>query len=62
MPFFVVENSSRCADGQSQEILRRIAARAEGDLDDAIGLALKTVTVGDILGWFRHGGLCPGHG
>jgi hypothetical protein len=45
-----------------KEFLRRVAARAKGDLYDAIGEALKTVTIGDILGWFRHAGLCPGHG
>jgi transposase len=45
-----------------KEFLRRVAARAKGDLYDAIGEALKTVTVGDILGWFQHAGLCPGHG
>jgi transposase len=45
-----------------KEFLRRVAARAKGDLYDAIGEALETVTVEDILGWFRHAGLCPGHG
>jgi transposase len=30
--------------------LRRIAARAKGNLDDAIGEALKEVTAEDILG------------
>jgi transposase len=38
--------------------LRRIGARAEGHLDDAIGEGLREVTVQDILGWFRHAGLC----
>ena len=42
--------------------LRRVAARAKGDLYDAIGEALKSVTTEDIFGWFRHAGLCPNHG
>ena len=42
--------------------LRRIAARAKGDLYDAIGDTLKQVTPQDILGWFRHAGLCATHG
>jgi transposase len=42
--------------------LRRIAARATGDLYDAIGEALKQVTPEDIIGWFKHAGLCATHG
>ena len=45
-----------------KEFLRRVAARTKGNLYDAIGEALKEVTVEDILGWFRHVGLCPAHG
>lgn len=43
-------------------LLRRIAARTKGDLYDAIGDALKQVTPEDILGWFKHAGLCAAHG
>lgn len=39
-------------------ILRRIGARARGALYDALGEALRSVTTQDILGWFRHAGLC----
>lgn len=38
--------------------LRRIGARAKEHLDDAIGEGLREVTAQDILGWFRHAGLC----
>jgi transposase len=39
-------------------ILRHIGARARGALYDALGEALRSVTTQDILGWFRHAGLC----
>jgi transposase len=38
--------------------LRRVGARAKEHLDDAIGDGLREVTPEDILGWFRHAGLC----
>jgi transposase len=41
-----------------KEFLRRIGARAEEHLDDAIGDGLREVIPEDILGWFRHAGLC----
>jgi transposase len=41
-----------------KECLRRLAARAKDHLYDAIGEALREVTVQDILGWFRQAGLC----
>jgi transposase len=41
-----------------KEFLRRVAARAKGDLYEAIGEALRQVTAQDILGWFRQAGLC----
>ena len=31
-------------------------ARARDTLDQAIAAALKTITLQDILGWFRHSG------
>jgi transposase len=45
-----------------KEFLRRVAARAKGDLYDAIGEALKQVTPEDIVGWFKEAGLCATHG
>jgi transposase len=38
--------------------LRRVGARAKEHLYDAIGEGLRQVTEQDILGWFRHAGLC----
>jgi transposase len=38
--------------------LRRVGARAKEHLYDAIGEGLREVTDQDILGWFRHAGLC----
>jgi transposase len=38
--------------------LRRVAARAREHLYDAIGDGLREVTPRDILGWFRHAGMC----
>jgi transposase len=41
-----------------KEFLRRVEARAKEHLYDAIGEGLREVTPQDILGWFRHAGLC----
>ena len=41
-----------------KEFLRRVGARAKEHLYDAIGDGLREVTPRDILGWFRHAGLC----
>ena len=41
-----------------KEFLRRVGARAKEQLYDAIGEGLREVTAPDILGWFRHAGLC----
>ena len=41
-----------------KEFLRRVGARAKEHLYDAIGEGLRGVTDQDILGWFRHAGLC----
>lgn len=38
--------------------LRRVGARAKEHLYDAIGDGLREVTPQDILGWFRHAGMC----
>jgi len=38
--------------------LRRVGARAKEHLYDAIGEGLREVTDEEILGWFRHAGLC----
>lgn len=42
--------------------LRRAKARAQEDLYEAMGAALRSVTPADILGWFYHAGLCATHG
>jgi transposase len=42
--------------------LRRVAARTKTDLYDDLGDALHSVTLSDILGWFRKVGLCATHG
>jgi transposase len=42
--------------------LRRAKARVTDDLDKALGEVLGSVTSADILGWFRHAGLCATHG
>ena len=41
-----------------KEALRRLGARTKDRLYDAIGEALRGVTVQDILGWFRQAGSC----
>jgi transposase len=45
-----------------KEALRRLEARAKDELYDALGEVLRRVTPEDILGWFRHAGLCATHG
>lgn len=45
-----------------KEFLRRVAARAKGDLYNAIGDALREVTDPDIIGWFQNAGLYAAHG
>jgi transposase len=42
--------------------LRRAKARVKDDLYQALGAVLRSVTPADILGWFRHAGLCATHG
>lgn len=39
-----------------KHILRGLAARTFDGLIEAIGIALKQVTLQDLLGWFRHCG------
>ncbi|WZO96090.1 transposase [Isosphaeraceae bacterium EP7] len=39
-----------------EESLRAAEARSIDDLIDAMGEALKSITPGDILGWFHHSG------
>ena len=41
-----------------KQFLRRVGARAKEHLYEAIGEGLREVTDQDILGWFRHAGLC----
>lgn len=42
--------------------LRRAKARVQDDLYEALRVTLSSVTPADILGWFRHAGLCATHG
>ena len=42
--------------------LRRAKARVKTELYETLGEVLKQVTPEDILGWFRHAGLCAAHG
>src|SRR3974377_159503 len=41
-----------------KQSVRRAEARTGTRLYDAVGEALRHVTPQDILGWFRHAGLC----
>ena len=41
--------------------LRRVAARVQKDLYNAVGETLDHVTLQDILGWFNHSGLYATH-
>lgn len=43
-------------------VLRQVEARMKAELYEALGEALKRVSAEDILGWFRHAGLCATHG
>jgi transposase len=45
-----------------KQILRRAEARAEDQVYEAMVEAMRRVTPKDILGWFRHAGLCAAHG
>jgi transposase len=45
-----------------KQLLRRAGARTKARLYEALGEALRRVTPEDILGWFRHAGLCATHG
>ena len=47
---------------KTKQFLRRVAARSRTSLYDALGEALEHVTAQDIIGWFRHAGLCATHG
>ena len=42
--------------------LRRAEARTKAGLYEAMGEALRRVTPQDIIGWFKHAGLCATHG
>ena len=45
-----------------KQALRRAEARVKEELYDVLGEALRQVSLEDILGWFRHAGLCATHG
>lgn len=42
--------------------LRRAAARSKDTVYTALGEALDAVTIRDVIGWFKHAGLCATHG
>ena len=42
--------------------LRRAKARGKDQLYEAMAEVMRSVTPEDILGWFRHAGLCAAHG
>ena len=42
--------------------LRRAKARGKEELYEAMAEVMRSVTPEDILGWFRHAGLCAAHG
>lgn len=42
--------------------LRRAAARTQDAVYAALGDALESVTIRDIIGWYKHAGLCATHG
>jgi transposase len=43
---------------KAKQYIRRAGAQSRTALYDALGDALRHVTAPDILGWFRHAGLC----
>jgi transposase len=45
-----------------KQALRRAEARVKDELYDVLGESLRQVSLEDILGWFRHAGLCATHG
>jgi hypothetical protein len=45
-----------------KQLLRRVEARVKDELSEAMAEAMRRVTPEDILGWFRHAGLCAAHG
>ena len=42
-----------------QLLVRKAGAHVREDLVEAIGRALRTVTIEDAAGWFAHTGYCP---
>jgi transposase len=42
--------------------LRRAAARTKDDVYAALGDALDSVRIRDVIGWYQHAGLCATHG
>src|SRR3954447_11114178 len=50
------QKSRRNCRRKVKEFLRSAAARTVDALIDAMGDALRSVTPGDILGWFKHCG------
>lgn len=49
-------NPIELAFSKLKEFVRRVEARTREALDDAIAAAVKTITLQDVIGWFRHAG------
>lgn len=54
-------NPIELAFSKLKTFVRQHKARTKQALDDAIAAALRTVTLQDVIGWFKHAGYCP-HG
>jgi transposase len=46
---------------KAKQFLRRLEPRSRKSLYETLGQALEHVTAQDIMGWFRHAGLCATH-
>ena len=42
-----------------KHLVRKAGSRVREDLVEAIGRALRAVTIEDAAGWFAHAGYCP---
>jgi transposase len=47
------------AFSKKKHLVRKAGAHVREDLVEAIGRALRTVTIEDAAGWFAHAGYCP---
>jgi transposase len=49
-------NPIELAFSKLKDFVRRLEARTREALDDAIAAALKSISLQDVIGWFRHAG------